>query len=278
MKKTLLKLAFFSLLAFVATGCSKDEEYNADTAISYYKPLEYDRMVSSIAVTSRVSNKDNWWTYNFLYDAQNRIKEITSNAKYYIFDSKSYCERTHSAKYYYNNETLKVEYLSNEYLLKTNKNYKKDGTYYGAFDKEDGKLVSFDSYDCEYSGFELTRAYTDYGTSFGLEYDRDQNIVKSYQIDSLGKPAENTIRTYEYSTKVNKTNIDFASFLGYNIIERNIPCNEFHPYELFHLGAFGMFGSRGKNLPKGEWEFDELGYPVKYVSPQNRTYIIKYKE
>ena len=57
MKKTLLKLAFLSLLAFVATGCSSDEEYNADTAISYYKPLEYDKMVSSIEIAYKKGNK-----------------------------------------------------------------------------------------------------------------------------------------------------------------------------------------------------------------------------
>ena len=278
MKKTLLNLAFLSLLAFVATDCSSDEEYNADTAISYYKPLEYDKMVSSIAITSNVSNRNYSWTYNFVYDAQNRIKEINGNTKFYENNIKQYCEGTVQTRYYYNNETLKVQYQYDIYIPKLDKNISSNAKYFGHFDKEDGKLTSFDSFDCEYSGFELTRAYTDYGTSFGLEYDRDQNIVKSYQIDSLGKAAENTIKTYEYSTKVNKTNIDFASFLGYNIIERNIPCNEFHPYELFHLGAFGMFGSRGKNLPKGEWEFDEQGYPVKFVSQQNRTYIIKYKE
>ena len=282
MKKTLLNLAFLSLLALVATGCSSDEEYNADTAISYYKPLEYDKMVSSIEISSNVSNRDYKWTYNFVYDAQNRIKEIYGDARYYVKQDKpqinSYVERTHSSKYYYDNEILKVKYFYNEYIIQLDLNNKFSRVLYGRFDKEDGKLISFDSFDCVYSGFELVRAYTDYGTSFGLEYDRNQNIIKSYQIDSLGNAAENTVRTYEYSTSVNKTNIDFASFLGYNIVEHNIPRNELHPYGFVHLGAFGMFGSRGKNLPKGVWEFDEQGYPVKFVSQQNRTYIIKYNE
>ena len=287
MKRTILNFVFFSLFAFVAIGCSKDEEYNADTAISYYKPLEYDRMVSSIAITSNVDNKDYSWTYNFIYDAQNRIKEINGNTRFYENKRKQYYNGIIQTWYYYNNETLQVQYRYDIYDEK-DKIPTSPGKYYGYFD-EDGKLAKFDSYDCEYSGFELSRAYTDYGTAFGLEYDRNQNIVKTYQLDTLENVIDNTIKTYEYSTKENKTNIDFASFLGYNIVERNIPCNEFHPFELFHLGAFGMFGSRGKNLPKGEWEFEVVDsvnldspqnflYPVKYVSPQNRTYIIKYKD
>ena len=179
MKKTLLKLTFLSLLAFVAMGCSSDEEYNADTAISYYKPLEYDRMVSSIAITSNVSNRNYSWTYNFVYDAQNRIKEINGNTKFYENDIKQYCEGTVQTKYYYNNETLKVQYQYDIYIPKLDKNISSNAKYFGHFDKEDGKLISFDSFDCVYSGFELVRAYTDYGPSFSHEYNSNQNIIQS---------------------------------------------------------------------------------------------------
>lgn len=280
-KRFFLYLTLLSFFAFVVTGCSSEEDYNADTATSYYKPESYERIVSSIAVTSNVENRDYSWTYNFVYDAQNRIKEINGATKFYENNIKQYCEGTILTKYYYDDETLKIEYIYDIYVPKLDKSINKNGRYYGCFDKQDGKLVSFDSFDCEYEGLMLKRAYTDYGTSFGLEYDRGNNIIKAYQFDSLGVVAESTVREYEYSTEINRTNIDFASFLGYNIIERNVPCNEYHPYELFHLGAFGMFGGRGKNLPKGVWEFEDWKdkkFPVKYVSPDNRTYIIKYKE
>lgn len=281
MKKSFLYLTILSFFTIAATGCSdSEEEYNADTAQSYYKPLEYDRMVSSIAITSKVENKDYSWTYNFTYDAQNRIKEISGSTRFYENNIKEYCEGTILTKYYYNNETLKIEYTYDIYVPKKNIGNTKSERLFGCFDKEDGKLISFDSFDCEYEGLMLNKAYTDQGLIFTLEYDRNNNIIKTYQLDSLGiTPIEKTVQEYEYSTSYkNKTNIDIASFLGYNIVERITPCNTMHPYELFHLGAFGMLGGRGTYLPKGEWEFDEQGYPVKYISPKNRTYIIKYKE
>lgn len=294
MKKTLLKLAFFSLLAFVATGCSKDEEYNADTAISYYKPLEYDRMVSSIEIAYKKGNMNNSWKYDFAYDAQNRIKEINGTMNYYsnAMSSNNAYERyegTVQTKYFYNNETLTITCIYNTYSPKYDKSKKYTPKYYGCFDK-DGKLISFDSYDCVYNGFELQSAHTDYGTTYCLEYDRNQNITKAYMMDdSIGSADVSTIKTYEYSTRVNYTNIDFASFFGYNIIERLVDWNIKHPYEIFHLGAFGMFGSRGKNLPKGEWEFAVLDsenpnsevnyrYPIKFTSLIGMVYTIKYKE
>ena len=291
MKQTFLYLTLLFLFAVAVTGCSKDDDYNADTALSYYHPQEYDKMVSSITVTSKVENKDYSWTYNFLYDAQNRIKEIYGDAKYYVEQDKpkinSYVERTHSSKYYYDNEILKVEFFNNEYIIQHDYNNEYSGDFYGHFDKEDGKIVfmtgklgnvSFGSFDCEYEGLMLSRVYTDYATSFALEYDRNNNIVKTYQVDSIDNIIEKTVKEYKYSNYKNKTNIDFASFLGYNIAERNILCNTYHPYELFHLGAFEMFGGRGTYLPKGEWTFDEGGFPVKYISPEDRVYTITYKE
>ncbi len=279
MKHTFLYLTFLSLIAFVATGCSSDDEYNADTAISYYKPDADKRMVSSIAITSNVENRDYSWTYNFVYDAQKRIKEINGVTKFYESRIKQYCEGTINTRYYYNNETLKIEYQYDIYFPESSKSTSKSDKYFGAFDKEDGVLKSFYSFDCEYSGLMLSKAYVDDGTIFGLEYDRSNNIIKAYQLDSLGNdPIESTVREYEYSTNLNNTNIDFSSFIGNNIIERIVPPNTYHPFELFHLGAFGMFGGRGKNLPKGTWEFDGEGCPVKFVSPQNRTYIITYKD
>ncbi len=278
-KKSFIYLAFLSLFAIVVTGCSNDDEYNADTALSYYKPGEYDRMVSSIAITNFLYGKDYSWTYNFVYDAQNRIKEIHGNTRFYENQSiKDYCEGTVLSRYFYDNETLKIECKYDVYVPKMDKSINMGGKFFGCFDKEDGKLIQFDSFDCEYSGLMIERAYTDYGTSFGLEYDRNNNIIKTYQYDSVGNIAQKTIKEYEYSTKINKTNIDFASFLGYNIIERNVSLNEMHPYEVFHLGAFGMLGGRGKNLPRGEWVLDEDGFPTEYVSPEGRKYVIKYKE
>lgn len=280
MKQTFLYLTLLSIIALATIGCSKsDDEYNADTAPSYYKPGVYERMVDSILITSTVDGRDYSWNYNFIYDAQNRIKEIRGLRKFYESSLKQNCEETIISKYYFfDNVTLGVEYFYNIYIPKTGQSGNRQGKYYGCFDG-DGKLISFDSFDCEYEGLILNKVYTDYETSFALEYDRYNNIIKTYQLDSLGtNPIEKTILEYEYSNKKNNTNIDFASFLGYNIAERNIQWNKLHPYEYFHLGAFEMFGSRSYHLPKGEWTFDEEGYPVKYISPKERTYIIKYKQ
>ena len=130
-------------------------------------------------------------------------------------------EGTVQTKYFYNNETLTIKCIYNTYSFKHDKSIKISPKFYGCFDK-DGKLISFDSYDCEYSGFELTRAYTDYGTTYGLEYDRNQNITKAYLIDSLGKADASTIRTYEYTTKINYTNIDFLYNNSYEFDDKII--------------------------------------------------------
>jgi hypothetical protein len=302
MKKTFLYLTFLSLFAFMVTGCSKDEEYNADTAISYYKPYEYDRMVSSIAITYNdtvISNNTdtviykNRWTYNFVYDAQNRIKEIHGDTRFYTNATNEYWECTSLSSYFYNKETLKIECEYDIYLTEQKKNERLTPKYYGCFDKENGRLIQFYSFDCEYDDWgRMIGGHTDDETHFGLERDGDNNIIKAYMKDDSDEILPKTVREFEYSHRVNKTNIDFASFFGYNIVERNVDLNKKHPYELFHLGAFEMLGGRGNNLPLGEvlydkdgnrrpsgvWTFDKEGYPTKYVSPVGVVYVIKYKE
>ena len=282
MRIRLLDIFSALLLCMLAAGCSSDDSYNADTAESYYKPEVYDRMVSAITMTQKYADGKNCeYKYEFLYDAQNRIKEINSTWKYFPNISgvgKKLCNTSVNARYFFEGEALTIKCRqenvfpgNEEWNSVTNKNYS------GAFNK-DGVLSQFHSFDCEYQGLLLTKAYFDGGYELGLGYDRTNNIIKAYSIDSLGNPKDNETIRYSYTQKVNRTNFDFASFFGYNIIEASIHKPNSAVYAPFQLGAFGMFGARGINLPQGEWEMDSEGYPVAYSNSEGRRYVITYKE
>ena len=46
--KNLLRVSALSAICLFATGCSDDDGYNADSAISNYVPEEYTKMVESV--------------------------------------------------------------------------------------------------------------------------------------------------------------------------------------------------------------------------------------
>ncbi len=267
------------LLSFVMVGCNSDDDYNADTAISFYEPLEYDKMVSSIKISNTINGKEYTEKYNFVYDAQNRIKEI--NGEWVRWIGKNYnilCNTTTQARYYYKNDVLLVEWdMVDEYL---DESYDFSGKYTGVFNKN-GMLEQFFGFDCEYQGMLLKKAYFDTGEWCEFNYDRVSNLVSAgaYSLDSLGDAKLVMKNSYSYTQRVNKTNIDFASLLGYNIAERTIPDMQSTIYSLFQLGAFGMFGSRSTLLPLSEenWTFDEDGCPVALTDASGRKYVITYK-
>jgi hypothetical protein len=281
MKIKYLNIFAALLLCLFAAGCSSDDGYNADTAESYYVPEAYDKMVSAITMTQKMADgKDCEYIYEFLYDAQNRIKEV--NSKWKFFPNipgigKKLCNAFVCAKYYYDASSLTIK-CRQENLFPGNEDWNSvsNQNYSGAFNK-DGVLAQFNIFDCEYQGMLLKKAYVDGGEEFELKHDRNNNIISAYRLDSLGN-AEEGARKYSYSQKINKTNFDFASFFGYNIIEAIVYYPNSAVYAPFQLGAFGMFGARGINLPDGEWEMDSEGYPVTYSNSEGRKYVITYKE
>lgn len=276
--KNIFKLMALSAICLFAAGCSDDDGYNADNAISNYTPEEYTKMVENITtVIVDDGGREYIWSYEFLYDAKNRIKQINGTMKYYY--SGQLCNSTSTADYRYDKALLKVDYVKEDvYPKKSEWNLTSKGTYRGGFNAN-GTLANFDTFDCEYTGNLFTKAYVDGGDEYAMEYDRNNNLVRSYQVD-VDHPADSTIREYIYSPYKNKTNFDFASFFGYNIAERLVPANTSHNYAIFQLGAFGMFGTRSTHLPDGIWEFDSEGCPTKYVSNGDlkKTMNIRYRK
>ena len=275
--KGILRVAALSAICVFAAGCSEDEGYNPDNAISNYVPEEYTKMVESVTtVIEDGGGREYVWSYDFKYDIKNRIQQIDGTMKYYY--SGQLCNSTSVAKYRYNQAALKVDYVKEDvYPNKSEWNMTSKGSYKGAFNAN-GTLANFYTFDCEYTGPLFTKAYVDGGDEYALEYDRYNNLVKAYLVD-VDHPADSTLREYTYSPYKNKTNFDFASFFGYNIAERLVPANTSHNYAIFQLGAFGMFGSRSTNLPDGEWEFDSEGCPVRYTnSDLKKTIVIRYRK
>jgi hypothetical protein len=275
--KNLLRVSALSAICLFATGCSDDDGYNADSAISNYVPEEYTKMVESVTtVIEDDGGREYVWTYEFLYDIKNRIQQIDGTMKYYY--KGQLCNSTSTAKYRYNKALLTVEYVKEDvYPNKSDWNMTSKGSYKGGFNAN-GTLANFYTFDCEYSGMLFTKAYVDGGEEYAMEYDRFNNLVKAYRVDG-NAPAVGTLKVYTYSPYKNKTNLDFASFFGYNIAERLVPANTSHNYAIFQLGAFGMFGSRSTNLPDGVWEFDSDGCPTKYTNSElKKTVLIKYKK
>ncbi len=275
--KKFFQLLALSVVCLFAAGCSDDDGYNADSAISNYVPEEYSKMVESVTtVIEDDGGREYVWSYEFLYDIKNRIKQINGTMKYYY--KGQLCNSTSTADYRYDKALLKINYVKEDvYPNKSDWNMTSKGSYKGGFNSN-GTLANFYTFDCEYSGTLFTKAYVDGGDEYAMEYDRYNNLVKSYLVD-VDHPADSTMREYSYSPYKNKTNFDFASFFGYNIAERLVPANTSYNYAIFQLGAFGMFGSRSTNLPDGTWEFDSDGCPTKYIdSDIKKTISIRYKK
>ena len=223
MKMKYMYIVFALLLSFVAVGCSSDDDYNADTAVSYYVPQEYDRMVSSITISNTVDGKEYTEKFDFVYDAQNRIKEINGKFKRWIGDKHNIlCNTTTQANYYYKNDVLLVEWTEvNDYR---DEKYDFSGRYMGLFN-QNGTLAKFSGdwfpgFDCVYEGMLLKKAYFDTDEWCELGYDRYNNLTsaRAYALDSLDQASLVQNYTYTYTSKANNTNIDFASLLGYNIV------------------------------------------------------------
>lgn len=271
MNKKFLLLSILSLSLALFVSCSDDDDnYNADTAISSYTPTDKTKL-SGIKMKINDAGRDLTWSYKFIYDAKDRIKQMNLQfTTYTTRNNRTYEVNVKSDAYYrfLSDNGFSVTYtVENVFPQYPAWNSSDNGSYNGMFNS-DGFLKKFGPFDCEYTGYSLNKAYLDNGREYTLLYNSYGNVT-GYVCDSIDKKTEmRDIYDYEYMPEyVNNTNFDFSAFVGNIVVEREIPDNETWFYAPFHLGAFGMLGGVGTYLPKGEWTMND-GLPVKYIHPQ----------
>lgn len=274
MNRTIFSLLLLSFTLF--TACSDDEDYNPDTAISYYEPIDAPK-VAGIKMKMN-DDRNHTWDYKFQYDAKDRIKEIDLQINTHTKrNNRSYKLNIHSKAQYkfVNEQILSVSYTINEnYPEYPAWNDIDTWSYNGVFTAE-GYLKRFGPFDCEYNGGRLQKSFMDNGREYTLYYDVYDNVT-GYVCDSIGKHIdERNSYEYEYGTDYkNRTNFDFSAFIGNVVVEREIAGNELWCYSPFHLGTFGMLGVTGLQLPRAQWEMSG-GVPVKckYYDSQLKLYF-----
>ncbi len=270
----------FMLAAFFAAACNSDNEgYNADTAISHYKPLPSTsyRMVRGILMEQTYNGRNYSWDYVFTYDAQNRIKNVNCDIVTHAKDGNGKYHKITGAvsmNYIFESENImKINTIINDpdHIINEDSNYK----YAGEFN-ENGLLDNFAVFGCEYShGGTLNKAYMDNERIYTMLRD-DKGNVAGYRCDSVGNVLANYPQKYEYSAISNKTNIDIAGFVGNCDIEREIPGNENKQYPIVLLSAFDMLGQRSPNLPKGSWVLDSDRCPTEGTLSTGIKLTIRY--
>lgn len=282
MKKYFKFLLLLPLFAFVAACSSDEEEYNADTAVTPYKPLpaETYRMIKNIKLTQNYNGRDYSWNYNFSYDAQNRIKNVNCDIAAHAYSDKKNkwyrLNRNTSMNYYFTGENmLKIVTVVNDEYPETGENKSLTTNYIGQFNNA-GALVHFGQFDCVYSGNVLEKAYVDNERIYTFYRDRNNNVT-GYRCDSINKTYDYP-NTYKYNTIENYTNIDLSGFIGNWVIEREIPVNESTDYPILFLAAFDMLGTRSQYLPDGAWAADNKGYPGSCTLPSGKKLKIEYME
>lgn len=272
------------LMLLIATACSSDDSYNADTAKTPYKPLPVEdyRMVKSVKMDcTDDKGREHTWEYVFGYDAQNRIKSIDGKITRYVVNpnnKKIYRKNINSTlKYYFTaDDGLRTVYSASvEYPQYTDWNSTVTYKYTGTFNSK-GALDSFGPFDCVYSGNRLTGAFFDNGREYTLLRDRDENVT-GYRCNMSDTAYVEKSNIYTYSREKNRTNIDFSGLLGYWVIERDIAGNETWLDPVLQLAAFDMLGSRSRLLPAGEWRF-EKNYPVACRTTDGYNLVIEYVE
>ncbi len=311
--KNFLYLFVVSLCALLFVGCSEEDNYNADTAITPYEPIAAARKVAQVKTYETIDGRLYSRVHNFVYDAQDRIKQINSTMVHYAeekFDERTIYFRdniTSQANYYYDNENLKVEYSQTHIFPDdSDRNWKTSGVYRGEFN-DNGHLKYFQTLTLDYSSSRLVEANADGGlrifvnaesgnvagfVKYGLESTADGEVEKvllDYSND------------YSYSSIRNNTNFDFSAYFGYWGVESAIPGYSPGTYAPFQLGAFGMFGVTSRNLPsdrlardsegnlrydgnknpvyvEGDWQLDDEGYPILFTESTGRVTEIPYCE
>lgn len=279
--KNLFKLMLLPL-SLLAVACSSDDDgYNADTAISLYNPVpESYRVVKGIKMSATDGRGEHTWNYTLNYDAQRRIKSLDAEISTYQLRNNSRWYRVNiksSTEYQFLDEkNLGVIYnASLEYPTYPDWNTTKGYRLPGEFNAK-GALVHFGTFDCEYSGNTLAKAYIDNGRVYKPAHDRYGNVT-GYMCED-GDSIYSKLNIYPYSSINNKTNVDFSGFMGYWVPEREIYDNHDWRYAFCHLAAFDMLGARSLHLPEGEWTLDASGCPVACVLPSGIRLEIVYAE
>lgn len=275
---------FFKLmllpLCLLSVACGSDDDgYNADTAISNYNPVsEKYRTVKGVEMSITDSRGEHTWKYTFNYDAQRRIKSIDGKITTYQLRNNSRWYKVNinsKTEYQFLNEmNMRVIYNAElEYPTYPDWNTTKGYRLPGEFNAK-GALTHFGTFDCEYSGNTLKKAYIDNGRVYSIEHDRYGNVT-GYMCED-GDSLYSRLGIYPYSSITNNTNIDFSGFLGNWVVEREIYDNHDWKYAFCHLAAFDMLGARSLHLPKGEWSADAAGYPVSCVLPSGIKLKVEY--
>ena len=308
--KNILRLMILSLCAVAFVACSDGDDYNADTAVSPYEPVQGRRLVAQVKTTNTIDGRDYSWEHNFAYDAQGRIKEINSSFVHYRaykFDNvvRYYkCYITSQANYYFKGKNFSVEYsVSKEYPDYPAWNTRENGKNNGQFNAN-GTLASFLSLDFVYSATQLKEAHADGGNMYLPCRDSSGNVT-GYQLFGKNEEGVDSLildrgREVRYGGMKNKTNFDFSGYFGYWGLERAVPAIATEYYAYYQLTAFGMMGATSSNLPLallsrdkngkpvvdeetgsylylyGQWELDSKDCPVSYVDGTGRKTVIRY--
>lgn len=306
--KNILKFMLFALMAVSFAACSDSEDYNADTAVSPYRPVPGRRLVAQVKTTNTIEGRDYSWVHDFEYDAQGRIRQIDSKMVHHRaqqFENKTRyykCNITSQANYYYYDEKLHVEYsLSREYPDYKDWNTAENGKDKGVFNSN-GTLVEFSSIDLEYNMTQLQRAFNDANNIIAPTRDASGNVTGYVKYMALDAEEDTVIidrkDEVRYSATKNKTNFDFSAYFGYWGVEQAIYANRTEYYASYQLAAFGMLGATSAYLPLGikardgkgnvimedgatkylygKWEFDGQGCPTSYTDGNGRRTEIKY--
>lgn len=307
--KGFFKYIVFPLLAVAIVGCSDDDDYNADTAISPYEPVPERRLVSQVSTTDTIDGRAYLWEYNFSYDVHNRIKEINSKIVGYVDEefvniTRYYkCNKTSKVNYYYLGNDFRIEYsASHEYPEYPAWNGSQSAKWYGVFNSN-GTLAEYSTMDFEYNATQLKAVYLDGGNIYEIKRDTRGNVTGYVKLEQTNVGADRVVADYgnecRYSSFRNNTNFDFSGYFGFWGIEKSLPTEYIEYYAPYQLTAFGMLGATSAYLPlsmlsrndkgeivkdndgnavylSGEWVRDEAGYPLEFVEETGRKTEIKY--
>ncbi|MBQ5888964.1 MAG: hypothetical protein IIW77_06800 [Bacteroidaceae bacterium] len=293
------KLFSIFALLFCVGIMSCENEYDADTAESYYEPAPGKR-VASLKTTYTSKGNEYSFEHHFSYDAKGRIKSVNSNIVHYVADKVYFdtvytrCDITSSADYFYNGEELEVAYsVTREYPTEPSRNNAESGVDYGVFNNA-GVLTRFSSVDFVYSTTKLEQGFSDGDAYFNVQRDGNGNVsgYTKYRTTTDEQLVDKSGR-YFYTPFKNKTNFDFSAYFGYWGVEQGVRMISVPYYATYQLAAFGMLGATSENLPwgvkekgadgkedyiYGEWELDSQDYPLWFVDTDGRKTVITYCE
>lgn len=296
MVKNFFKLMMIAV-AFVFIGCNDDDgggnEYNPDTAVSSYRPSLNPKVATISLKNTDVDNRTHKRSYSFEYDAQNRIKTIDMVVNTYgIYKNRAREFNVNSKAYYYftENNGLRIDYSTTGEMPKIdNSKITFKRSYNGVFDNN-GVLEYFGSFDCEYNFTNLSSAHLDNGRKYTFHRDDYGNINGYSMYSATSGTTTDVLNEYQYSEYINRTNFDFAAFIGGFVLEREFDddfrskneegVTKYYAWEdiPFQLGSFAMCGVCSYYLPAGEWTFNSAGLPVKFTHDSGYKMEITYEE